>query len=68
MTQQISEFDAITNETIQRDANKDEIAHFKARAIKIANIKAEAETKAEAKAALLDRLGISADEAKLLFG
>ena len=33
-----------------------------------ANDLAEAETKAEAKAALLDRLGITADEAALLLG
>jgi hypothetical protein len=32
----------------------------------IANIATEAETKSAAKAALLDRLGITADEAKLL--
>ena len=49
-----------------RDANADEIAFFedlKAKeAIKIAEIQAKAEAKAE----LFERLGITADEAKLL--
>jgi hypothetical protein len=49
-----------------RDANADEIAFFedlKAKeAIKIAEIQAKAEAKAE----LLERLGITEDEAKLL--
>ena len=35
---------------------------------KKAKIQAEAEAKATAKAALLDKLGITADEAKLLLG
>jgi hypothetical protein len=55
-----------TNEVIDREMNSAEFAQHK---IDIENAdiaKAEAEAKAEAKAALLDRLGITADEAKLL--
>ena len=62
----ITEYDGITKESIERAANQDEVAYFEARAEKLAARKAEAEAKASAKAALLDRLGITADEAKLL--
>ena len=49
-----------------RDATADEIAEIKAREAEIETKKAEAEAKAAQKAALLERLGITADEAKLL--
>ena len=68
MKQQISEFDATTNETIQRDANKNEIEDFKARAIKIANVEVEAKAKEAAKLAILDRIGLTADELKTILG
>jgi len=55
-----------TNEIIDREMNADEFENYKAKkAIYLAE-KAEAEAKAAAKAALLDRLGITEDEAKLL--
>lgn len=41
-------------------------ANFEKTKKELAQIKAEAETKAIEKAALLDRLGLTADEAKLL--
>ena len=53
-----------------RDANDEEIAEIELlaqiQADRLSAQTAEAEAKAEAKATLLDRLGITADEAKLL--
>jgi hypothetical protein len=70
MTYKITEYDAITNETIERQATAEEIAEIKLRAQsqtdRLAAQAAEAETRATQKAALLERLGISEDEAKLL--
>jgi len=66
----ITEIDYTTNpETItERDMTTDELAQLKAdKATHDQQIKNEAE-KAEVKAALLDRLGITADEAALLLG
>lgn len=55
-----------TNEIIDREMNDEEFAQYQAdQAAELAR-KAEAETKATAKAALLDRLGITEDEARLL--
>ena len=55
-----------TNEVIDREMNDVEFAQYEAnQAIAVAKAQAETEA-AEAKAALLDRLGITADEAKLL--
>ena len=56
----------VTNEVIDREMTADEFADYQADK---ANEKAKAEAEAEAtaaKAALLERLGITADEAKLL--
>ena len=65
-----SETDAITGETIVRELTKEEIAQRDADLLKIANDKAAEEAeiaaKAIAKTALLERLGISAEEAALL--
>jgi hypothetical protein len=59
-------YDCETNETIEREMNDSEFAQWQAdQATFLAN-KAEAEAKAQAKAELLERLGITADEAKLL--
>jgi hypothetical protein len=72
MTYKITEYDAITNETIERQATAEEIAEIKLRAQsqtdRLAAQAAEAETRATQKAALLERLGISEDEARLLLG
>jgi DNA-binding Xre family transcriptional regulator len=62
----ISEFNCELGEIVVRELSKKEIDQI---AIDKANAKtelAEAEAKAQAKAALLDRLGITEDEAKLL--
>lgn len=59
-----------TNEIIEREMNADELAQWEAdqeEAVIRAELEAqEAEAQANAKAALLERLGITEDEAKLL--
>jgi hypothetical protein len=55
-----------TGEVIEREMNAEELAQFEADVKKEEKRKAEAEAKATQKAALLDRLGITEDEAKLL--
>jgi hypothetical protein len=57
-----------TDEVIDREMNDDEFAEYQAQQAAQALITAEAEAKATEKQALLDRLGITADEAKLLLG
>jgi hypothetical protein len=57
-----------TGEEIVRDANAEEIAQMELDAANATAAKAEAEAKIAEKQALLDRLGITADEAKLLLG
>lgn len=59
-------YDCETNETIQREMNDAEFAIYEADQIAFATLKAEAEAKSQAKAALLEKLGITEDEAKLL--
>jgi hypothetical protein len=67
-TPQISEANILTGETIVRDMNSAELAQYKTdQAESKANAQALAD-KATAKQALLDRLGITADEAALLLG
>lgn len=55
-----------TNEIIDREMNDDEFAQYEADIAAYAIEKAEAETKATARAAILDRLGLTAEEAALL--
>jgi hypothetical protein len=70
MTYKISEFDGFTGKTILRDMTPEEIAQHEAdnvkRAERAAAAETEKQTKATAKAALLERLGITAEEATLL--
>ena len=62
----VLEHNVETGEVFERDATPEEIEQNELYAAKMA-AKAEAETeKAEAKAALFERLGITAEEAKLL--
>jgi hypothetical protein len=66
------EINCETGEVIERPLTADEIAaneatQAKAEADRV-TAEAEAATKATAKAALLDKLGITADEAALLLG
>ena len=65
---QIKEYNCETQEEIIRDATDAEIAQMAIDAENAAIQKAEAEAKATQKAALLDRLGITEDEARLLLG
>ena len=63
------EIDAVTGEQIVIELTKEEIAHREELAIaNEANRVAQEIAKSEAKAALLERLGITADEAALLIG
>ena len=55
-----------TGEIIEREMTTEEIAQQEKDQRDFATFRAEVETKAQAKAALLTRLGITADEAKLL--
>ena len=59
-------YDCETGKTIDREMNDVEFAQYQTEKETALQREAEAETKAQAKAALLDRLGITADEAKLL--
>ena len=65
---QVKEYNCETQEETTRDATAAEIAQFKIDADNVARAKAEAEAKAAQKQAILDRLGLTADEAKLILG
>jgi len=54
------------NEYIDREMNAAEFKQYETDQAEIKAIKAEAEAKAEAKSALLERMGLTEDEAKLL--
>jgi hypothetical protein len=57
-----------TNEVIDREMNDQEFAAYQADKAAQASAKAEAEAKETQRQAILDRLGITADEAALLLG
>ena len=57
-----------TNEVIDREMNDDEFAQYEADKAVEATKKAEAEAKATARASILDRLGLTAEEAAILLG
>ena len=57
-----------TGEEIVRDATAEEIAQMELYAAQESAEKAQAEAKATTKAAILDRIGLTADEAKLILG
>ena len=63
---QIKIVNVTTGEEIVRDATAEEIAQIELDAANSAVLKAEAETKETAKAALLAQLGITEEQAKLL--
>ena len=70
MTHIIKIHNATTGEIIEREMNAEELEQYEVDKAKrlavLAQNEAEAEAKAAQKAALLDRLGITEDEAKLL--
>ena len=55
-----------TDEIIDREMTDAEFADYELEQEKEIKLQAEAQTKADAKAALLERLGITAEEAQLL--
>jgi hypothetical protein len=57
-----------TGDEIVRDATAKEIAQINANELEAAKLKAQSEATATAKSALLEKLGITEDEAKLLLG
>ena len=57
-----------TDEVIDREMNDDEFAIYEADQAAQAILKAEVEAKETARAAILARLGITEDEARLLLG
>ena len=57
-----------TNEVIDREMTAAELKVYEADQAAQAIAKAEAEAKAVARQAILDRLGLTADEAKLILG
>ena len=57
-----------TNEVIDREMNDAEFAQYEADKTAQASEQAQAQEKAIARAAILDRLGITAEEAQLLLG
>jgi len=59
-------YDCATGETVEREMTAAEFAQYKKDIVEIETKQAEISAKAQAKAALLDRLGITEDEAKLL--
>jgi hypothetical protein len=60
--------DLATDEIIDREMNDAEFAQHEANQIAYAAEQAEAEAKATARAAILHRLGLTADEAAILLG
>ena len=64
----IREHNVETNEIIDREMNDVEFAQFKANQKESKQSKIDAETNALAKSALIKRLGMTEDEARLLLG
>lgn len=64
----IQEHNCETGEIIVREMNAEELKQKALDEANYAALKAEAEAKATAKAALLTRLGLTAEEAQLLLG
>lgn len=60
--------DLVTNEVIDREMNDIEYAEYQTQQVVEDAVQAEAQAKADARQALLDRLGITAEEAQLLLG
>jgi hypothetical protein len=65
---QVKEYNCATGEEIVRDATADEIAQSKLDAVSATARKAEAEAKATAKQAILDRIGLTVDELQTILG
>jgi len=59
---------AATGEIIEREMNTDEFAKFELEEADRNTFKTQAEAKANARAQILDRLGLTDEEAKILLG
>jgi len=57
-----------TGETVERELNKAEKDQQKVDEVKASEVKAEIEARESQRQVILDRLGLTADEAKLLLG
>jgi hypothetical protein len=64
----ITEHDALTNITIDRDMTANELKQFNADKAIYETRKAEAEAKEAQRQAIFDRLGLTSEEAQLLLG
>jgi hypothetical protein len=64
----IREHNLKTDEIIDREMNDAEFAQYQADQVAEAERQAEAEAKAAARQAILDRLGLTENEAKILLG
>ena len=60
--------DCTSGEVVERELNKAEKDQQKVDALVVANQSAEKQEKESAKAAILDRLGLTADELKTILG
>ena len=65
---QVKIVNAETGEEIIRDANAEELAQMAIDKAKVDERQAEAEAKEAAKAAILDRIGLTADELQTILG
>jgi hypothetical protein len=65
---QIKDIDCTTGEEIVRDATAEEIAQMQIDATNGQKAKVEAEAKEAARQAILDRIGLTADELKTILG
>ena len=65
---QVKEVNCTTGEEIVRDANAEEIAQIKLDAASSQAEQAQADAKAAQRQALLSRLGITEEEARILLG
>ena len=65
---QIKIINVETGEEITRDANAEELAQMQIDAANYLAKQAQAEAKETAKAAILDRIGLTADELKTILG
>ena len=61
-------YNSETSETIDREMNDFEFAQYEAEQALLQQAKAQTEAKEAARQAILDRLGLTADEAKLILG
>ena len=62
----VTEYFSDTKETIEREPTANEIAAFEARAVKYEALEIAKEVRTTQRQAILDRLGLTSEEARLL--